>query len=601
MTAPGTDLLVGWAPRDPAGAGGHPRLGALAGEREPVLVGGCEVLAPAHRSPAGEGAQVLVSGRLVGGAGAEQAASRYAATGDAAAALGPLRGEFVAVLWHPRNREVVVARDQLGGRGVHYRVAREGLAFAEEIRDLLPLLEVTPGPDPRAVGLLLMRGLLPPGRTPYEGVERLGPGRLLRWRGGSASVERWWRPRYAGVRDGTPAELADRTVHAMDRAVARTAAPGQVGIMLSGGLDSAAVAAGAVRWGGRSRPVGYSGVFPGDADMDETEKLDAVVKTLGLRSVRRVITGGSAVGGSLAYLEEWKLPAASPNHFAWQPLFARAAADGVSVMLDGEGGDEVFDVSAYAVADALRRGRVRHSVELARTADGAGARALRRALRSYGLKGAAPHAVHRLLARRPRAAPRWLRAEVAARAEADYDRWAWKRERGPLWWRHQAYLLTGVRELLDAHGYVRRRAWEVGLDSRHPFLHDVELVETVLTIPPEPRFHPRLDRILLRRGLEGRLPDSVRTVQDKRTFDGLLRLAMDGGDAALIRELVEEPRAEVRAFLEPGALGDDVTTLWRVGMVECWLRSLADPGFPARLAERCPAPPARFEVVPPPG
>jgi asparagine synthetase B (glutamine-hydrolysing) len=277
----------------------------------------------------------------------------------------------------------------------------------------------------------------------------------------------------------------------------------------------------------------------------------------------------------LGYLERWKLPVASPNHFVWMPLFARATGGGIGTILDGEGGDEIFDVSGYAIADALMGGRAARAVKLARLASGPAP--TRAALMRFGAKGAAPHLAHRLL--RP----------VPA---GDFDRFAWKRWDGPRWWCHQAFLLTDMREALDAHGYLRRRSWEAGLESRHPFMHDVDLVEAVLSIPPAPRFHAELDRALLRRGLRGRLPDGVLAVQDKRSFDGLLKGAVQSGDGELLRELVGDPAAEVRAFADapyPWEESADArpAVLWRAGVVECWLRSLADPGFPARLRERC--------------
>ena len=194
----------------------------------------------------------------------------------------------------------------------------------------------------------------------------------------------------------------------------------------------------------------------------------------------------------------------------------------------------------------------------------------------FGVKGAAPHLAHRLRQRG---------------AAGDFDPFAWKRWDGPLWWSHQAFLLTDMREALDAHGYLRRRTWEAGLESRHPFMHDVDLVEAVLSLPPAPRLHAALDRVLLRRGLRGRLPESVLAVQDKRHFDGLLRTALEGGDGDLLRELVGDPGAEVRAYTDPRAVREELPDLgqaglWRAGAIECWLRSLANPGFPGQLGER---------------
>lgn len=619
---PDARILAGWVPSDlEEGAPTPARLGAMARARGlPVVsLGPCWLIGggASARDPAG--VECLLAGRIVAGGDAQAVAAAQARRADAAAALACLRGEFVAVIWEPRPRRLVLARDQLGGRSLHIAAASGGLWFAEEVRDLLGLLAAQPAPDRASVALMLARGLVPAGRSLFEGIDRVEPGGLVELAPETRRSKHWWTPRYAGVDSGNADELAHRTVAAADRAIARCAGGERVAVMLSGGLDSSAVAAGAVR-AAQDRdqlPVAYSGVFPEHPSIDETEKLDAVVDCLELRSVRREVTGGSALAGSLAYLDRWSLPVGSPNHFVWEPLFARAAADGLTTMLDGEGGDEVFDVSGYLIADSLRAARVRAAARQARDTVGAGpdapASSVRRLLMHYGVKGALPQVVHRLRRRgESRQAPAWLNGPAAHAADEGYDPWEWKRLHGPLWWRHQVFLLTRIRELLDAHGYARRRAWQVGVDSRHPFMHDVDLIETVLRLPPEQRYDYRLDRVLLRRGLAGRLPPAVLECRDKRRFDALLQGSLDSGDSAVLRELLEDPHAEVRSWLDPEVLRAEILSvdatsaprgaaawraaIWRLGLLECWLRALIEDGFTAKLGERLELAPVTISV-----
>ncbi|MDQ3721867.1 MAG: asparagine synthase-related protein [Actinomycetota bacterium] len=573
------------------------------------------------------GCRALIAGRIcdvVGGDSADPAgwlAAGYERAGSEA--LQGLRGEFLAILWDPRRREGLLARDQLGGRCLHYCPIPGGVAFAEELRDLLPLLAATPGPDRRTVVALAARGVIPIGRSVFDGIHRLPPGRLLRFADDRWSVQSWWRPRYRGVHGGSPEELAERVVAGMDRAVRRCTDGQAVAIMLSGGLDSTTIAASAAQQAldAPGRPVAYSGVFPGRRAADEAQLIDEIVAFLGIRSVRRVVTGGSAVAGALDHLRQWRAPTASPNHFLWGSLLARARADGHRVLLDGEGGDEAFGVTTSLIADRVRRGRLLGAVRLTRRVTGvgpqAGPRVVARMFLRHGLERAAPQAVHRLVstARNRRDMPAWLAADDVPELLADVDRRAQTSDEGPLWWRDHAYQLTGSRELLDAHGYLRRRAIEVGLDPRHPFMHDVDLVEMALALPPEPRFDPDHDRILLRRGLEGRIPDAVRLRRVKGHFTSLLDDALAGDDGALLRELLGDRGAEVRAYVRPDMLDSDVlraaaggtlgarvtllSQLWRLGNLELWLRSLADPASLEACAQRLPAPaPDEFEVLP---
>ncbi|MBI5105240.1 MAG: hypothetical protein HZB46_09710 [Solirubrobacterales bacterium] len=560
------------------------------------------------------GAVCVLSGRIPGeplDSVAAAVAERLGRTHDPAAALEPLRGEFLAVLWDPATRTAALSRDQLGARGLHVHAAPGGgLVFGEEVADVLPLLASTPAPDRRTVALLLARGVFPRGHSVFEGLERIPPATMLVLRDGRRRDQTWWAPRWNGVEHGSEDELIARVVAGLDGAVARSADGERASVLLSGGMDSSAVAAGLVASG--QTPTGYSGVFPAHPETDESDKIDDVVDLLGMRSVRREITGGSALGGSLDYVQRWRLPVISPTHYCWEPVFARAVADGFPIMLDGEGGDEVFDVSALLIADRLRHGRALSAWQLTRAITGVGPDASRERVRRlfvrHGINGAVPHLGHRL-ARRKRGAeatvPAWIRPEDALGVMNDYDQWGFKRDRGgPLWWREHVWLLTGIREVIDSHGFVRRRAWQVGLEGRHPFMHDLDLIEMVLRLPPEARFDHRFDRILLRKGLQGRLPDSVRWTQDKRRFNGLLEAALDGGDAAMFQEMLRPPDAEVRAFVRAEVLDELLAatpetyrpgplrwraTMWRLGAVETWLRAQADSSFLQGLRDRLAA------------
>jgi asparagine synthase (glutamine-hydrolysing) len=136
--------------------------------------------------------------------------------------------------------------------------------------------------------------------------------------------------------------------------------------------------------------------------------------------------------------------------------------------------------------------------------------------------------------------------------------------------------------------------------SRHP-LADPQVVECVLSLPPELAFHPRHSRPLLRDAIAGVIPDSVRLRQTKSDFDGPFHAALAGADAEIIAELLGGPDARTRAFVRPQAVArellagapNDLGTrgawgvqLWRLLTAELWLRALEDPAAVARLRDR---------------
>ena len=382
--------------------------------------------------------------------------------------------------------------------------------------------------------------------------------------------------------------------------------PDQCGVLLSGGLDSSAVAALANAGPLQERgPQAYSAAFPLNPSIDESELVGDAASSLGLGRTTLSVRGGSMVAGSLEYLREWRLPAASPNHFLWQPLLRRAAADGITVMLDGEGGDELWMLSPYLLADELRRGHGFAALRLAREMAGVDRyrdwRSALPYLRVFGLKGAAPAALHRGIRRAhgpARYAPSWLSERSAATLFAEDDRWAWKRLDGPRWWAYMADLLTTARARLGVGDYLRHRAAMAGLDDRHPLI-DPDLVEFALGLDPALALDAELDRPLLRRAMAGEIPDSIRLRPEKSYFTALFDDCLRGRDLALLRDLLAgspevgrytRPGA-ARSLLEvpadrPGALARS-WSLWRLMTAECWLRSLADEDLPARLLERC--------------
>jgi asparagine synthase (glutamine-hydrolysing) len=307
---------------------------------------------------------------------------------------------------------------------------------------------------------------------------------------------------------------------------------------------------------GRPPVRAYSAVFPRHPTIDESALIELLTCELELSSFALPVLGGSVVSGAVDYMREWEVPATSPNLFFWATLLRQAARDGVTAMLDGEGGDALFWLSPYLLADRLARGGLRSAVSLAgRFPSDAGRMPpsiVARLIRDWGIKGAVPYPLHRLRQRiRGRAAfaPRWFTQE-SIRLRFDTDpALDWKRSGAPRWWSALLDGVTGIGSTL-VHDASRRRNASVGLHARHPLL-DVDLIELVLGLPPELAFDARLSRPLLRESVRGLIPEDVRLRPTKSSFDALFHELLSGGDLAAARSLVLAPDAEVNAFVDP--------------------------------------------------
>ncbi len=189
-------------------------------------------------------------------------ARALAELGEAAGTL--LAGRFVLVALDRERGRCTVARDQLGAQPLVHARAADGVLFAEHECELLELLPRTPGPDRLALLQWVESNLTPRGRTLYEGVERLPAGHRLVLGAGRTHVERWWSPRYEGTEQGSAAELGERLREAAFAAVGRAAAGAQrPAVKLSGGLDSACVAAGLAAGGYAARRTPAEGYADG--------------------------------------------------------------------------------------------------------------------------------------------------------------------------------------------------------------------------------------------------------------------------------------------------------------------------------------------------
>jgi asparagine synthase (glutamine-hydrolysing) len=521
------------------------------------------------------------------------------------AALASLRGRFAAIIWDADARSGVLATDVLATWQLYTYAVPGGLLFAGEIRDLLPLLPAQPPPDPAAFPAWLVSGACPEGRTLYKGIGRLGPGQCVAVGGGRATTRTYWEPRYAGTRaDGRDAVVAGLRETILG-VTARRLSPGTDGVILSGGLDSSIITAAAHA---AKRPPGtvhtYSAVFPG-APYDEGDKIRALTGALGIDGRTFEIAPQGTLWQALRYLRDWRVPLAGMGSIIDLAAAARAGADGVSVMLDGQTGDEVLGFAPYVIADRLRRGRWAEALALIGRWPGRPPDKLHQKLwllREFGIKGAASHQLgQRVRDRRVRqgdGAP-WLLPHLRVHEAELEDRWAWKdRGTGPLWWRHLADLQVYGPHREPRLEYLRHRAAANGVAAASP-LYDPDLIAYALSIPPQLQFDPATDRPLARAAMRGLLPESVRLQRRKADFSPFGRRAVTGADAPGLERVLTAPDALIGAYVDlewvrrnwavlcagPPAQAPPLGVMWHLASAETWLRLQADPEWVDALAE----------------
>jgi asparagine synthase (glutamine-hydrolysing) len=416
-----------------------------------------------------------------------------------------LRGEFAFALWDGRARRLVAARDRFGAKPLVWHEGPGGLALASEAKALFALGRPAAWDEDSVFHALSLQYVLPD-RTLFRDVRTLRPGHVLVADARGARISPYWDldyPRRAAPADapGLAAELRER----LDEAVRlRLRADVPVGALLSGGLDSSAVAALA---GPR-----LAGVFTVGFDAppyDESEVARRSAARLGLPH-HEVRVDAPRLLGALPEAVERAEGLAVNGHLPAKFLLSRAVRDaGVRVLLTGEGADEIFAgyphlrEEARDPADLLTRGIM--------LPDGPGlpldaVRArLGRVPRFLEAKASLGARLHRLLD--PGFLERFRGRDPYAEFLGAFDVPGRLEGRDPL---HQALYLW-IKSALAV--YILRTLGDGtemahGVEGRLPFL-DTPLVEFAGRIPPDLQIRDGREKHLLREAVRPLVTEEV--------------------------------------------------------------------------------------------
>lgn len=456
--------------------------------------------------------------------------------------LEHLNGPFALALWDGRQRELLLARDRAGMRPLHWAALRGRVAFASEAKALLALPDCPREADPAALASLLEFWAPPPGHSPFRGIHELPPGHLLRiGRDGIPRLQRWWdwTFREPGDWDTRPLPtLAGELRELLTDAVRlQRLADVPVGLYLSGGLDSSAIAAtlaGLEPEGSVSRPAFALGFD--DPALDESAAQQAAAASLQAPLHRVTVTGDDTARELPRLVWHAETPLVRTAPVAMMRLAGAVRSHGIKAVLSGEGADELFaGYDLFKEAQVRRfmaraphsrwRGRLLERLYPYLSHAPTGRRSLAAAV--WGAADSRPddpldaQAMRRRAGQRVAALfhPAW-RAQLAAHDPAE----AWRADLPPdigRWpplsqaqWVEARTLMAG--QLLSTQG--DRAAMAEAVELRHPFL-DHRVMDWAARLPPRARLAGLADKVVLRESLRGRLPDAVR-LRPKQPFRG---------------------------------------------------------------------------------
>jgi asparagine synthase (glutamine-hydrolysing) len=486
-----------------------------------------------------------------------------------------LRGEFAFALYDERRDTLLLVRDRFGIKPLYYTIDDERLLFGSEIKALIAHGSLTPELDQESIFNALC-SLPMASRTMFHGILQLEPGTLLKVCGSTSTLRRYWDLSFDQAaeenRDLTAAQegaLIEEFKHRFDEAVRiRLVADVPVGVYLSGGLDSSAVAS-SIREATNDRAKAFTIGFE-DAAYDESAIAKQVAEHLNLDWHVIRVGGGDLAAQFLKSIWHAEIPVPMSNGTA-KFLLSKLAREHVKVVLTGEGSDELLcgypQFKHQRLLEELKKNpgdrSTQQRLEAFMTATAGqpyvvSARSLRETESVTGTFGNYPYpALRKWHFSKP---IRFLQSRPAGRTTQGQDVLGLvarsmnpDRLKGidPLSATQYFLFKTDLPHLL-LNWLGDREEMAHSIEGRVPFL-DHHLVEFGTRLPASLKLRGELEKYVLRRSMESRLPPVMKQVS-KRMFLAPTLNTLNFFDNEAFQPLISRRRLEEAGVFSPNAV-----------------------------------------------
>ncbi|MGE0126883.1 MAG: asparagine synthase (glutamine-hydrolyzing) [Blastocatellales bacterium] len=254
-----------------------------------------------------------------------------------------LRGMFGFAIWDSRSKSLLLARDRVGKKPVHYAQSNGAFVFGSEIKSLLRHPAIKREVNLEAISDFLTFGYVPDPQTAFKGIYKLPPGHTLSFKDGQIRTRRYWNFSYDGESSSEPRLTENEYVGRLRQLLAesvrvRLESEVPLGAFLSGGIDSSTVVALMARQ--MNQPVKTFSIGFGEADFDELKHARVTARLLETDHHEFVVTPDVC---RLAEEVIWHHdePFADVSSLPTY-IVSKMAREHVTVVLSGDGGDEVF-------------------------------------------------------------------------------------------------------------------------------------------------------------------------------------------------------------------------------------------------------------------
>ncbi|MCZ2108582.1 MAG: asparagine synthase (glutamine-hydrolyzing) [Dehalococcoidia bacterium] len=508
--------------------------------------------------------------------------------------LPRLNGMFSIAIWDGRKRELFLARDRFGEKPMYVARTGRSVVFASEMKAILAVRPELRRANRKSVFRYLSRGDLDLDHESFfEGIESLPPSHyLLLDSDGQGSARRYWRAAEGDVPGNRLAAIERFRELVFDSVRLRLRSDVPVGSSLSGGLDSSSIVATidaqkTTRWVHQKT---FSARFR-SRQHDEGRFIHLVTYQVDA-DCHEVWVDPDGFTQEFAELQ-WhqEEPLASTSPFAQWRVMQLAKEQDTTVLLDGQGADEILagydQAHGMYWAHWLRRGRLdkvlREMVAFARRY---------RALRDptlfaayYLLPGGIRDGLAELYYRSSTVVSPELHREFSPSHVETYEPFGDRLRNELVRWQTTTQLPEFLR-------YADRNSMAFSREVRLPFL-DHRLVEYCFGLPPDLLLHNAVTKVVLREAMRGIVPDEILDRKDKLAYSPPQRQWNRGPLRPWLEEMLQsaERRTEVfnpetvRNVRDELKHGRGDTLVWRVASTEAWFRAMVDSATRLRAGE----------------
>ena len=515
-------------------------------------------------------------------------------------AVRRINGDFAVALFDADQRTLWLARDRMGVKPLYYVNGHDGFAFASRPRSLLGLAGMRRDVDRRFVATFAASHYRyidnEPTKSPYKDIFQLPAAHTLRFKDGSVSLTRYWSLEDEPDLVESEVELANRYRDLLLDAVRiRIRTAKSPAYTLSGGMDSSSVLASAVEILG-SKQHAFSTVYS-DKTYDESDEIQSMLDST-VERWHAVEVGNPDVFEVIDRLVRLHdEPVATATWLSHYLLCDQAAREGFGSLFGGLGGDELnageFEHFPYFFADLRKLGeekRLDH--EIAKWIEYHDHPIYRK---SYGL---VEHFFQRIVdLNRPGKCLPDLDRLMRYRAALNPDYFDLERFHPVMEHPFSSHLKNRTYQDLTRETIPcclraeDRQSTTFGLDCMMPFF-DHRLIEFMFRVPVTMKYDAGVTKALLRRAMNGILPDETRTRVKKTGWNAPAHLWFSNSspdlmdlirsqrfrergvyDTEEVERIVEEHR-EIMAGRQPRE--NHMMFLWQLVNLEMWFRCYID-------------------------